>query len=103
VLARLGFVASVLPAIFDTWKSGDGRPKVHLSSQAKGAAPGAHADYIDVNDALAFFAAAPPQPFDCMLEAKKKDLALLKLRTELRQRGIAELDVPVRDRSGKPG
>ena len=75
-------------------KPEDGRPKVHLSSQAPDGPPGAHADFIDVADALAFFAAAPPQPFDCMLEAKQKDRALLKLRASLRKRGVVETDVP---------
>ncbi len=83
-------LAEVLPAIFGTWRSLDGRPKVHLSSQARGGPPGAHADFIKVADAVAFFAALPPQPFDCMLEAKQKDRALLKLRAALRRRGIEE-------------
>jgi UV DNA damage endonuclease len=83
----------LLPAIFATWKTEDGRPKVHLSSQAAGAPAGAHADFIDVKDALAFFDALPPQPFDCMLEAKQKDRALLELRRALRKRGIVETDL----------
>jgi UV DNA damage endonuclease len=86
-------LVDVLPAIFATWKPEDGRPKVHLSSQALNGRPGAHADYIDVADALAFFNAAPPLPFDCMLEAKQKDRALLKLRAALRRRGVIESDV----------
>jgi UV DNA damage repair endonuclease len=45
---------------------------------------------VEPADALAFFAVTPPQPFDCMLEAKEKDRALLKLRAELRTRGVAE-------------
>ena len=92
-------LTEVLPRIFATWKPEDGRPKVHLSSQAADGPPGAHADYIDVGDALAFFAALPPQPFDCMLEAKQKDRALLKLRAALKRRGIVEtalvVDAPV--------
>jgi UV DNA damage endonuclease len=90
-------LSDVLPAIFATWKPADGRPKVHLSSQAAGAPPGAHADFIDPADALALLKVVPPQPFDCMLEAKQKDRALLKLRTELRRRGIVEADIPMRD------
>jgi UV DNA damage endonuclease len=83
-------LAEILQAIFATWSPADGRPKVHLSSQAVGGPPGAHADFINVSDALAFFEALPPQPFDCMLEAKQKDRALLKLRAGLRRRGIVE-------------
>jgi UV DNA damage endonuclease len=86
-------IAEILPAIFATWSAADGRPKVHLSSQAAGAAPGAHADFVSVPDALAFFEALPPQPFDCMLEAKQKDRALLKLRAGLRRRGIVETGI----------
>jgi UV DNA damage endonuclease len=80
-------LSEVLPAIFDTWRTDDGRPKVHLSSQAEGLRPGAHAPFVDVTDALAFFAVLPPRPFDCMLEAKEKDRAVLKLRADLAARG----------------
>lgn len=80
----------MLVDIFETWTSVDGRPKIHLSSQAAGAPPGAHAAVIDVRDVLAFLEVAPPVPFDCMLEAKEKDRALLRLRAELGARGISE-------------
>ena len=85
-------IERVLPEIFATWKEGDGRPKVHLSSQARGAAAGAHADYVDPADMLSFLSVAPA-PFDCMLEAKQKDRALLRLRRQLEKRGIIERDV----------
>jgi UV DNA damage endonuclease len=88
-------LTEVLPAIFATWKPEDGRPKVHLSSQAPDGPLGAHADFVEVSDALAFFEVLPPQPFDCMLEAKQKDRAVLKLRAALRRRGIVETDVLV--------
>jgi UV DNA damage endonuclease len=83
-------LADVLPAIFATWRPEDGRPKVHLSSQAADGPAGAHADFVAVADALAFFECLPRHPFDCMLEAKRKDRAVLKLRTALRRRGIVE-------------
>lgn len=83
----------VLPAIFETWRPTDGRPKVHLSSQAARGPSGAHADFIDPKDALAFFKVVPAREFDCMLEAKEKDRALLKLRADLRRRGIVESDL----------
>jgi UV DNA damage endonuclease len=83
----------VLPAILDTWRPADGRPKVHLSSQAKGKAVGAHADFVAANDFLAFLAAVPSgRTFDCMLEAKQKDKALLRLREDLRALGVEEAD-----------
>jgi UV DNA damage endonuclease len=81
-------IADVLQDIFRTWTAADGPPKVHLSSQAKGAPAGAHAAFVDVRDVIAFLNVAPPRPFDCMLEAKAKDRALLKLREELKARGI---------------
>ena len=83
-------IRDVLVEIFETWTSVDGRPKIHLSSQAPGAPVGAHAAFIDVRDVLAFLEVAPPVPFDCMLEAKEKDRALLRLRDELSARGISE-------------
>jgi hypothetical protein len=46
-----------------------------------------------VADALAFFEVLPPLPFDCMLEAKQKDRALLRLRAALRRRGVVETDL----------
>jgi UV DNA damage endonuclease len=68
-------------------------PKVHLSSRAPGGPPGTHAATIDVPDALAFLALAPSAPFNCMLEAKEKDRALLRLREELKARGVVEAHV----------
>lgn len=86
-------VSDVLSEIFQTWTKVDGIPKVHLSSQAAGAPPGAHAPFVDVRDVLAFLEMAPPVPFDCMLEAKEKDRALLKLREQLDALGIVEAHV----------
>jgi UV DNA damage endonuclease len=83
-------LSEVLIDIFETWTEVDGTPKVHLSSQAAGAPVGAHARFVDVRDAIALLHAAPPVRFDCMLEAKEKDRALLRLRDELRTRGIVE-------------
>jgi UV DNA damage endonuclease len=86
-------VRDVLSEIFQTWTSADGRPKVHLSSQADGAPAGAHARFIDMRDAVGLLEIAPAVPFDCMLEAKEKDRALLTLRDELCAQGIVEADL----------
>ena len=86
-------IADVLKDIFATWKRKDGIPKVHMSSQAEGRAAGAHADHVSVLDVLAFLRVAPDLPFDCMLEAKEKDRALLRLREELRTAGVPEAGV----------
>jgi UV DNA damage endonuclease len=83
-------VADVLRTIFGTWTAADGRPKIHMSSQAAGGPPGAHANDVAVEDVLAFLRVAPETPFDCMLEAKEKDRALLRLRKALRRRGVVE-------------
>lgn len=88
-----GPVRDVVAGAFDTWSAADGRPKIHMSSQASGKPPGAHADYVAIADVEAFLDIAPPRPFDCMLEAKQKDRALLRLRDELNSRGIVESDV----------
>lgn len=68
---------------FASWREADGVPKVHLSSQAEGGRVGHHADYVERADLAAFQEHAPDVPYDVMLEAKKKDLALLRLRAEL--------------------
>jgi UV DNA damage endonuclease len=83
-------ISEVLAEIFQTWTAADGRPKVHLSSQARRAPAGAHATFVAARDVIAFLRVAPSTPFDCMLEAKAKERALLKLREDLRQRGIVE-------------
>jgi UV DNA damage endonuclease len=46
-------ISDVLRDIFATWRESDGHPKVHLSSQATAAPAGAHARFVDVEDALA--------------------------------------------------
>jgi UV DNA damage endonuclease len=86
-------ISEVLPEIFATWKKEDGVPKVHLSSQASGKPPGAHASFVKAADVQAFLAVSPRRPFHCMLEAKQKDRALLRLRRDLLRRGIAEADL----------
>jgi UV DNA damage endonuclease len=83
-------VREVIADVYRTWTERDGLPKVHLSTQAADAPAGAHADYVKARDLLAFLDHAPSQPVDCMLEAKKKDIALLRLRKELRRHGIVE-------------
>lgn len=75
---------------FATWRRADGVPKVHLSSQARGAPRGAHAGWVRVRDALALLAVAPRRPFDCMIEAKRKELALFRLRRDLARAGVVE-------------
>jgi UV DNA damage endonuclease len=94
-------VQDVLFDIFQTWTAADGRPKIHLSSQALRARIGAHAPFVHVRDVLSFLKVAPRVPFDCMLEAKEKERALLRLRDELTARGIVETDAANDHRAGK--
>ena len=82
--------AGLVAACFETWRATDGVPKIHLSSQVRGGRPGHHADWVRTSDFLDFLAVAPDRPFDCMIEAKKKDLALFRLRRELRRAGVVE-------------
>ncbi len=80
-----------LPEVFKTWSADDGVPKVHFSGQAIGERMGYHSDFIDPDEFASYLAAAPREtPFDCMLECKRKDLALVQLRGELAERGIVE-------------
>ena len=90
-----------------TWPSGE-RPKIHISSQRREerdvsrrdrqtgettvsrrpAKAGQHADGVDAAEFLAFIAPfGSPLPFDVMLEAKRKDLALLRLRDAIAAAG----------------
>lgn len=73
----------LLERCFTTWREPDGPPKVHFSSQAPGTRPGAHSAYVDKEEFLRFYREVVDLEFDCMLEAKAKDLALLRLRQEL--------------------
>jgi UV DNA damage endonuclease len=87
--------ARFLPACFATWGEADGPPKVHFSSQAPGGRPGHHSDWIDPDEFARFLHATSVRAFDCMLECKKKDLALLRLREELIGHGLAEVGTAV--------
>lgn len=73
----------MLPQILATW--GRDRPKFHFSSPRAPTDPRSHAAYIEIEPFLDFLRLAAQQgrEFDVMLEAKAKDLALLKLSEEL--------------------
>lgn len=96
-----------LAAALDTWQAADGVAKIHYSSprldveerrvrvgrrmQTRLVLPQlrAHADLIDPIGFEAFLRDAPAgRSFDIMLEAKAKDLALLRLREQLAERGL---------------
>lgn len=62
-----------------TWKSRDGTFMVDFSSQAKRRRRGAHADYVDEGDFRKFLWETAGIEKDVMIEAKRKNLALLRL------------------------
>ncbi|HEX6371701.1 MAG TPA: UV DNA damage repair endonuclease UvsE [Longimicrobium sp.] len=88
-------------AALATWPDGV-MPKVHFSSpkldsrtvlRGKKEVPAPpllsqHADYVHPWEFASFLREVGPAPFDVMLEAKMKDLALLKLRADLTKLGL---------------
>lgn len=60
-------------------------PKIHLSSPRSASEPRSHADYVDADAFLEFARkVAPMTPrLDVMIEAKRKDDALLRLLEDL--------------------
>ncbi|MHB1132015.1 MAG: UV DNA damage repair endonuclease UvsE [Chloroflexota bacterium] len=81
--------ADLLRACFATWRPADGMPKVHFSTHDTNKRAGAHADWLDAREFVAFAADTGATPVDCLLEAKQKERALLRLRQELAQLGVA--------------
>lgn len=94
-------IQEYLEPIFSTWKFWGQVPKVHLSSPRGEKEIRSHADFIDVDDFLRFIDKAKRVDidFDIMIEAKMKDLALLKLMEDIKMVGNiniinnAEIDV----------
>lgn len=83
-------VEEILARLLATWRERDGPPKLHYSGKAEVGRAGAHSEWIDPADFVAFAgvvsrasALAGKHQVDCMLEAKGKDLALLRLREDL--------------------
>jgi UV DNA damage endonuclease len=70
--------AALLERVFDTWRTEDGPPKVHFSSQDPEKRTGAHGYWIDPAELATFLAdsAAVSRDFDLMFECKGKDLAV---------------------------
>lgn len=88
----------------DTWPAGQ-TPKIHFSSQRtdartqgkrdaalppKPAKPGEHDDWIEPHDFISFRRDMASHRFDVMLEAKQKDLALLRLREDIAKAGLQD-------------
>lgn len=81
-------IADLLEDIFNTWNNESLPPKVHFSSPRESEFDRKHADFIDVNDFANFLNIAKEttnKNFDVMIEAKKKDQALIKLVKDLKK------------------
>jgi len=72
-----------LKDVCESWSTNDGEPEFHYSTQKHGSRRGAHADTVDLRDFLRFLQVMPSKNVHLMLEAKAKDLALLRLRKQL--------------------
>ncbi|MGD6849351.1 UV DNA damage repair endonuclease UvsE [Rossellomorea aquimaris] len=74
-----------LEAIFATWEKRDLFPKIHISSPKSDKAFRSHADLVDAGFVEGFFKTLKTfdQDVDFMIEAKHKDLAMLKLIEDL--------------------
>lgn len=87
-------LSQYLVRIFDTWRSNSLVPKVHISSPKSMDAYRSHADFVSLEFILPFLKIAKEhdQDFDVMIEAKQKDLAMLKLVEEIAAiRGIKRI------------
>ena len=78
---KLSDIEYYIPHILKTWKH-NVRPKMHISSQGAGKI-GHHADYIDnIPDCILEIPRRYGIGFDIYVEAKKKELAIFKLRKQ---------------------
>lgn len=66
-----------------TWRSQDGRPKLHYSDQWPGKPPGAHSQSVDVKAFKTFYQQIVDLEVDVMLEVKDKEQSVLALHAAL--------------------
>ncbi len=77
-------IEELLPQIFATWRGQKRPPKIHVSTPKNERKFRDHAEYIDTERVAPLIKKALSiGPFDIMIEAKAKDKALLKFRSEL--------------------
>lgn len=80
-------IDEMLIEIFNTWENEKLPPKVHFSTPREFKNDKKHSDYIDAKQFLEFIKSAKKyanRDFDIMIEAKKKDLALIDLVQNLK-------------------
>jgi UV DNA damage endonuclease len=83
-----------LDDIFNTWDRRDLVPKIHISSPKSEKAFRSHSDYVDPDFVKPFFKTLKKfgRDVDFMIEAKHKDLAMLKLIEDLSSiRGVKRI------------
>ena len=71
---------------FDTWNNAT--PKIHLSSDSKDCSIHKHDDYININDFINILQYRKIRDFDVMLECKQTNIALQRLKNELKRNSI---------------
>jgi UV DNA damage endonuclease len=62
-----------------TWKSKDGRPKTHFSTQQVGAIKGTHSHRVLINEFIPYYEKVKELDVDYMLEVKDKNISSIKL------------------------
>ncbi|MCK6259257.1 UV DNA damage repair endonuclease UvsE [Fictibacillus sp. KIGAM418] len=84
----------LLPRFIATWQGTGRPPKVHLSSPKTEKAYRSHHDFVSLDYVMPFFKMIKPftDELDVMIEAKQKDIALIRLMGELAKvRGIKRM------------
>lgn len=77
----------MLNDIFNTWKNEKLQPKIHFSTPREFENDRRHSDYIDAKEFLKFIYLIKDnvnKDVDIMIEAKKKDLALQRLVSDIK-------------------
>ncbi|WP_071393252.1 UV DNA damage repair endonuclease UvsE [Bacillus tuaregi] len=95
-MANLGDapLEQLLPKVFATWEKRGLIPKLHISSPKSASAFRSHADYVDIEflQPLLEILHSMKQDVDFMIEAKQKDLAMLKLVEDISKiRGVKRI------------
>lgn len=70
---------TILTKVLKTWKSEDGRTKIHYSQQATNKRIGAHTETINAEQFLKFYLPLEDLSFDIMLEVKDKNRSAIKI------------------------
>ncbi|MGL4912503.1 MAG: UV DNA damage repair endonuclease UvsE [Romboutsia sp.] len=84
-----GELKDILKDVFKTWENEKLPTKVHFSSPKEFENDRKHSDYIDVDAFIEFLDLVKEtvdEDFDVMIEAKQKDLTLIKLMNDLKEK-----------------